>query len=157
MNRCTRAIAGLVALGVAAALLAAPEISAHADVPRETAGTLTADDALVQARLTGQPVGVDGRLRPEAAVVASSVSTGGSADLVEVEAAHGSMSWSWPTVLPPAVDLFQVCRERPYTSVMVADRSAQTRRPRATCHRCGTCCVRRDVIGAVASGTSAHR
>jgi hypothetical protein len=47
--------------------------------------------------------GADGRLRPEAAVVAYSVTAGGSADLVEVEAAQGSMSWSWPTALPPAV------------------------------------------------------
>ncbi len=151
MNRCTRAIAGLAALGIAAALLAAPEISAHADVPREAAGPVTAEDALAQARTTGEPAvasaltdertlvtadpetgllraeltagvarvrdgqggwrepstrlvaGADGRLRPEAAVVAYSVSAGGSADLVEVEAAQGSMSWSWPTVLPPAV------------------------------------------------------
>lgn len=119
--------------------------------PAAPASLLSAEDALMQARRTGEPVvasaltdertlvtadpetgllraeltagvarvrdgqggwrepstrlvaGADGRLRPEAAVVAYSVSAGGSADLVEVEAAQGSMSWSWPTVLPPAV------------------------------------------------------
>lgn len=145
-----RAAAGLASCAILLALFAPPQGEAYADVPAEKSGPVTTEEALAQARQTGQPVvasaltdertlvtadpetgllraeltagvarvrdgqggwrepstrlvvGADGRLRPEAAVADYSVSAGGTADLVQVAAAQGAMSWRWPAELPPA-------------------------------------------------------